>query len=84
MTLKEKLQQIIDKNGFATSYMENMMYAIEQAEKENADYFIFDNAVGCNYLNAFGLMDTMIWNLEHCIGEYILLNNLQDKIGLVL
>jgi hypothetical protein len=80
MTLKEKLQQIIDKNGFATSYMENMMFVINEAEIESEGYFINDNAVFI--LSRLG--GTMHWTLEHCIGEYILLNNLQDKIGLML
>jgi len=73
-TLKEKLQNIINKNGFKTSYMSNMMYAIEQFENNDPDYKIYGNSVVKTYGYSF---ETLVWNLEYCIGEYVLLNNIE-------
>ncbi len=83
MTLKQKLQAIIDKNGYATSYMKNMMYAIEQDESGNKEYLIVEKlnfVIKERYCE--GTPNDIYWHLEHCIGELVLLNNFQGFLDL--
>ena len=72
MKLKDRLLKIM-QNCFPTSYMENMLYAIECAEKGDKNYEISGNCVihKLNY-NLSGISNLLIWHLEHCIGEMVL------------
>jgi len=73
-TLKQKLEQIIEMNGSATLYMNNMMHAIEQIEVDGTDYITFNDSV----IKSAGPIDgsCLSWSLEHCIGEYALINDI--------
>lgn len=94
MKLKEKLQTIIDRLGFATSNMENMMFAIEQAESGDMGYFVDEacekvtrttndrlKAIKDDVIIDYGYR-TLVWTLNFCIGEYVEYNNLRSAIGL--
>ncbi len=89
MTLKQKLQAIIDKNGYATSYMKNMMYAIEKAENNVEGYVIAKDKVRHYWENKTfknhykqSYWEVIDWYIEHCIGELVLLNNFQGWLDL--
>jgi len=83
-TLKEKVEFIINKFGYKTSYAENILYAIEQSEI-NSDYEIWDNflvifkhrEVESRFVsnNKFLEYRTLRWNLTTLLGEYILNDN---------
>ena len=69
-TLKEKLESIIEDNGFVTSYMENMLYAIEKAEENDKLYIIKNDTVIKK-----DKIYPITWSLEKCIFEYMEINN---------
>ncbi len=79
MTLKEKVQFIIDKynNGQHTSYSDNMIYAIEQWEKGDEEYTVSHETVTRNDPNNY-FPNTIYWVLCHVLGECILLNDKGD------
>ena len=67
MLLEEKVLEAIRIFGVRTSYVENMLYAIEQANNGDTNYEIHGNSV----IKGKGLLCVQ-WNLEHVVGEVLL------------
>ena len=62
MTLKEKVKTIRDFYGYSTSYYDNMMDAIEKAERLEG-YTITNVTVNRN-------SPFVLWEIEKLLGEY--------------
>lgn len=73
MTLREKVEYLTAKRGFRTSYAENMLCAIGEAENGDAAYIVGESCVTCVQKIPFNALDNiLIWNIEHLLGEYVL------------
>ncbi len=79
-TLKDKVQFVIEtyNGGINTSYAENMLFAIEEAENGNKEYEIGHDNVLRKVSNLhrlkMGPEKLLVWDLAGLIGE-CLLNN---------
>ena len=79
--LKQKVEFVVNKYGYKTSYAENMLYAIDQVSR-NDEYLYFDG--GDSVIRRFkifsvttesGQIEELTWTLRELIGEYVLADN---------
>lgn len=85
--LRERVEYIINKFGYKTSYAENMLYAISQVDLYDPlqSYSIANNiavilqqkniVVKLDVSNQFIQFHETEWNLYELLGEYILNQN---------
>lgn len=77
--LKEKVWKIIEQYGnpeCLTSYAENFLYAIEQAEHGDLEYSI-DNEGVSRTQKIIGFSNYLRWDIRYLIGDCILQPNPQ-------